>query len=79
MIRRRKGPITLIDSEIKYALPLIEKIDISHNTKRFVFGLPSKYHILGLPVGQHINISAKVRFFIIKAQLQFFKLKNVTK
>jgi cytochrome-b5 reductase len=37
-------------------LPLLEKEELSHDTRRFRFGLPSKRHILGLPVGQHISL-----------------------
>lgn len=33
---------------------------ISHDTRRFRFGLPTPDHILGLPTGQHIYLSAKV-------------------
>ncbi|KAK9717472.1 Oxidoreductase NAD-binding domain [Popillia japonica] len=58
--KKKKTLITLQDSQVKYALPLIEKEDISHDTKRFRFGLPTKDHILGLPIGQHIQLSAKV-------------------
>lgn len=58
--KSKKDPITLKDPSIKYALPLIDKEEISHDTKKFRFGLPSPQHILGLPVGQHIFLSAKV-------------------
>ncbi|MEQ2204758.1 NADH-cytochrome b5 reductase 2 [Xenoophorus captivus] len=54
------GPVTLKDPTIKYPLPLISKQEISHDTKKFRFGLPSESHILGLPVGQHVYLSAKV-------------------
>ncbi|KAG5273291.1 hypothetical protein AALO_G00149750 [Alosa alosa] len=55
-----QAPKTLLDSTIKYSLPLTEKEDISHDTKRLRFGLPSPSHVLGLPVGQHVYLSAKV-------------------
>jgi cytochrome-b5 reductase len=55
-----KGPITLENPEEKYALTLIGKDDVSHDTKRFRFALPSENHILGLPVGQFIYVSAKI-------------------
>ncbi|XP_036391232.1 NADH-cytochrome b5 reductase 2 [Megalops cyprinoides] len=58
--RQKKGPITLLDPNTKYALPLTEKEEINHDTKRFRFGLPSSAHILGLPTGQHVYLSAKV-------------------
>ncbi|XP_044729780.1 NADH-cytochrome b5 reductase 2 [Chrysoperla carnea] len=51
---------TLLDATAKYALPLIEKEELSHDTRRFRFGLPSNEHILGLPIGQHIHLSAKI-------------------
>lgn len=47
---------TLLDPVAKYPLPLIEKEEISHDTRRFRFGLPSPDHVLGLPIGQHINL-----------------------
>lgn len=47
---------TLLDPNEKYYLPLIEKEEISHDTRRFRFGLPSSEHVLGLPVGQHIHL-----------------------
>lgn len=60
MFQKLKGPRTLEDSEKKYALKLIEKIEVSHDTRIFRFALPSPQHVLGLPVGQHLYLSAKV-------------------
>ncbi|XP_077194002.1 NADH-cytochrome b5 reductase 3 isoform X2 [Paroedura picta] len=34
--------------------------EISHDTRRFRFALPSPEHILGLPIGQHIYLSARI-------------------
>lgn len=51
---------TLVDANDKYQLPLIEKEVLSHDTRRFRFGLPSHQHILGLPVGQHIHLIATI-------------------
>ncbi|WKY13761.1 hypothetical protein Q1695_004530 [Nippostrongylus brasiliensis] len=51
---------TLEDPDKNYALPLIEKINVNHNTRRFRFGLPSKDHYLGCPPGQHVYLSAEV-------------------
>ncbi|XP_038213384.1 NADH-cytochrome b5 reductase 2 isoform X2 [Zerene cesonia] len=56
----KKNPITLVDHNIKYPLPLIERQELSHDTRRFRFGLPSPDHVLGLPIGQHIHLSAKI-------------------
>ncbi|XP_074534144.1 NADH-cytochrome b5 reductase 2 [Halichoeres trimaculatus] len=58
--KKKKLPVTLLDSTVKYALPLTDKQEISHDTKKFRFGLPSSSHVLGLPVGQHVYLSAKV-------------------
>ncbi|XP_040113566.1 NADH-cytochrome b5 reductase 2 [Oryx dammah] len=59
--------ITLQNSDTKYPLPLIEKESlsllyqqISHNTRRFRFGLPSLDHALGLPVGNYVHLLAKI-------------------
>ncbi|XP_022913199.1 NADH-cytochrome b5 reductase 2 isoform X2 [Onthophagus taurus] len=57
---QRNQLITLEDPQNKYQLPLIEKEEISHDTRRFRFGLPSNNHVLGLPIGQHIQLSAKI-------------------
>lgn len=51
---------TLEDPNEKYMLPLIEKEEISHDTRKYRFELPTKEHILGLPVGQHIYLSATI-------------------
>lgn len=37
----------LQDPQAKYLIPLIEKEEISHDTRRFRFGLPTKQHVLG--------------------------------
>ncbi|SPP76742.1 blast:NADH-cytochrome b5 reductase 3 [Drosophila guanche] len=51
---------TLVDPNDKYLLPLVEKEVLSTDTRRFRFGLPSKQHVLGLPVGQHIHLIATI-------------------
>lgn len=48
------------EPDTKYALKLIEKREISHDTRAFRFSLPSGEHVLGLPIGQHVYMSAKV-------------------
>ncbi|KAF2901028.1 hypothetical protein ILUMI_05168 [Ignelater luminosus] len=55
-----KKLVLLQDPQVKYSIPLIDKDVVSHDTRRFRFGLPSKEHVLGLPVGQHIHLSAKI-------------------
>ncbi|XP_068169433.1 NADH-cytochrome b5 reductase 2 [Antennarius striatus] len=63
--KKKKLPVTLQDTTVKYSLPLIHKQEISHDTKKFRFGLPSAKHILGLPVGQHVYLSAKVNGILV--------------
>lgn len=36
--------------------PLIDKEEISHDVRRFRFALPSKKHIMGIPIGQHVSL-----------------------
>ncbi|KZT57070.1 ferredoxin reductase-like protein [Calocera cornea HHB12733] len=40
--------------------PLVEKIPVSPNTALYRFALPRKDDILGLPIGNHIAISAEI-------------------
>ncbi|XP_050672699.1 NADH-cytochrome b5 reductase 2 isoform X1 [Leptidea sinapis] len=58
--QKKKNPVTLVDPNTKYQLPLIEREEISHDTRRFRFGLPTPEHVLGLPIGQHIHLSVKL-------------------
>ncbi|KAK1168901.1 NADH-cytochrome b5 reductase 3-like isoform X1 [Acipenser oxyrinchus oxyrinchus] len=57
---KNRAPITLEDPNVKYSLKLIDKEIISHNTRRFRFALKSPDHVLGLPIGQHIYLSARI-------------------
>ena len=50
--QKKKKKITLVEPNTKYALKLIEKENLSHDTRRFRFELPSSEHVLGLPTGQ---------------------------
>ncbi|XP_052797613.1 NADH-cytochrome b5 reductase 3-like isoform X2 [Mya arenaria] len=58
--KKKKAPVALQDPTIKYPLKLIDREEVSHDTRRFRFALPSMDHILGLPVGQHIYLSARI-------------------
>ncbi|XP_004610093.2 NADH-cytochrome b5 reductase 1 [Sorex araneus] len=58
--KSRHALVTLLDPNEKYMLRLIDKTTVSHNTKRFRFALPTSHHILGLPVGKHVYLSAKI-------------------
>lgn len=59
-LTRRSQAKLLQDPDTKYEVTLIEKEELSHDTRRFRFDLPSPSHVLGLPVGQHIYLSAQV-------------------
>ncbi|KAL7411022.1 NADH-cytochrome b5 reductase 1 [Mrakia frigida] len=50
----------LLDGTTWHSFPLAEKIIISHNTALYRFSLPSPTAILGLPIGQHIQIQATI-------------------
>lgn len=58
--KKSKSPKLLEDPEVKYSVELIEREEVSHDTRRFRFSLPSPEHVLGLPVGQHIYLSANI-------------------
>eukprot|EP00794_Sanderia_malayensis_P017980 gene17980-19777_t len=57
---KRKRHPTALDPNKKTPFKLIDKKVISHDTRRFRFALQSAEHILGLPVGKHIYLSAHV-------------------
>jgi len=52
---RTLGP----DPNKTVTLPLVKVTEVSHDTKIFRFGLPEG-HRLGLPVGQHVNVKARI-------------------
>jgi cytochrome-b5 reductase len=41
-------------------VPLVQKTEVAPGIYRFVFALPTKRTVLGLPVGQHIAIQAEI-------------------
>ena len=51
---------TTLNPKQRIKLPLISRVDVSHDSILLRFGLPSPKHILGLPVGQHMLCYAKV-------------------
>jgi len=57
---KKKKLVALEDPNTKYPLKLINKKILSHDTRLFVFELPSDEHCLGLPIGQHIYLSARI-------------------
>ena len=51
---------TVLNSHEYQPFLLLEKKQMSHNVYRFVFSLPRMSDVLGLPVGQHINMRATI-------------------
>jgi cytochrome-b5 reductase len=64
--KQKNVSITLQDPDTKYALTLAHKEDVSHDTRLFRFQLPSLKHVLGLPVGQHIYLTAHINDELVK-------------
>lgn len=66
--RGRKGSIkmekedlnTLGDPKVPRQLELIEKEHLTHDVRRFRFALPSASHVLGIELGHHIKLSARI-------------------
>lgn len=60
-LRKKKGNSKIaLDPTKKIPFKLIEKEEVSHDTRRFRFALQTPEHVLGLPVGQHMYLSAKI-------------------
>lgn len=59
-LRNKGSPRTLIDPKTKVALRVVDRQMITHDTMRLKLGLDSPDHILGLPVGNHVYISARI-------------------
>jgi nitrate reductase (NAD(P)H) len=57
--RKWTGPAAL-DPTRRQQFKLIQRTDVCHNTRLLRFSLPSTEHVLGLPVGQHVFVSARV-------------------
>jgi cytochrome-b5 reductase len=55
---KSKKPPTVLPQQDYKDYPLIRKEVISHDTRKFTFGLPEG-HVLGLPTGQHISLRFK--------------------
>jgi len=64
--KRKNVIITLKNPEIKYTLTLAHKENISYDTRLFRFQLPSLKHVLGLPIGQHIYLTAHINGELVK-------------
>ncbi|KAF4572746.1 NADH-cytochrome b5 reductase [Pleurotus pulmonarius] len=55
---RRRKPV--LNPQAWQEFPLKEKIVISPNTAIYRFALPHPQDVLGLPIGQHISVSAEI-------------------
>ncbi|EPT04262.1 hypothetical protein FOMPIDRAFT_1021945 [Fomitopsis schrenkii] len=55
---QKKKPV--LDPTTWQEFPLKEKIQISSNTAIYRFALPRPDDVLGLPIGQHISVSAEI-------------------
>jgi cytochrome-b5 reductase len=48
-----------LDEKEYREFPLVEKVELTHNTRKFRFALPSPDSELGLPIGMHVWVLAK--------------------
>lgn len=55
----RLGPVAL-DRDQKIPFKLVKREEVSHDTRKFRFELQSPRHVLGLPVGNHMYLSARI-------------------
>jgi len=49
-----KNPVAMTEDFTEF--PLIAREELSHDTRKFTFGLPTPAHVLGLPIGQHMTL-----------------------
>ena len=64
--KRKNVIITLKNPDSKYKFTLAHKENVSHDTRLFRFQLQSTKHVLGLPIGQHIYITAHINGELVK-------------
>jgi len=55
--KTKPGMTPFLDGS-RQQLTLIDKMEISHDVRRFRLGLPSDHHVLGLSPGKHITVFA---------------------
>lgn len=51
---------TLRDPLVKYPLELIAKEELTHDTRRLRFALSSTKHRLGIQLGHHVMLTARI-------------------
>eukprot|EP01059_Diplonema_ambulator_P008670 TRINITY_DN1833_c0_g1_i4.p1 TRINITY_DN1833_c0_g1~~TRINITY_DN1833_c0_g1_i4.p1 ORF type:complete len:289 (+),score=103.38 TRINITY_DN1833_c0_g1_i4:36-902(+) len=57
---KKKRKVALKGSKEKVELVLIDIEKTTHNTRIFTFALPTTDSILGLPIGNHVSVSANI-------------------
>jgi nitrate reductase (NAD(P)H) len=60
VVTTSSSSLVALDPRKKQAFALIEKVELSHNVRRFRFGLQSPEHRFGLPCGKHVFIYASI-------------------
>lgn len=60
LLSKKKQKRQLLDPNEKYALRVVDRSLITHDTMRLKLGLDSPDHVLGLPVGNHVYLSARI-------------------
>jgi len=66
MCRPKEKRKPVLDPAAWQEFPLVEKTVVSPNTAIYRFGLPQPDDVLGLPIGQHIFVSAEIAGKIIQ-------------
>ena len=59
-LSRKLGTVALSNPSVKYQFALVDRVAIAPHVRRLRFALPSKSHVLGLPIGKHVTLSANV-------------------
>lgn len=66
--RKRGPPVALKEPTVKYPLELIEKEELSHDTRRFRFKLPSPDHVLGI---DNITLQGEMSLLVLAKHIWF--------
>ena len=61
----RLGPVAL-DKDEKLPFKLVKREEVSHDTRKFRFELQSPNHVLGLPVGNHMYLTARINGELVR-------------
>lgn len=55
-----------LDKDQKIAFKLVKREEVSHDTRRFRFQLQTPNHVLGLPVGNHMYLTARINGDLVR-------------